>query len=45
VLRDLGSRSGCFVGEERVESRELEDRAEFRLGATSLLLMVTDWSE
>jgi len=45
VLRDLGSRSGSFVGEERVESRELEDRAEFRLGATSLLLMVTDWSE
>ena len=41
VLRDLGSRNGTFVGEQRIESRELEDRAEFRLGGTPLMLIVT----
>ena len=41
VLRDLGSRNGTFLGEERIESRELEDRAEFRLGSTRFMLLVT----
>lgn len=44
VLRDLESRNGTFVGEQRVESRELEDRSEFRLGGTSLMLIVSDRS-
>jgi len=42
VLRDLGSRNGTFVGEERVESHELEDRSEFRLGGSAFMLIVTD---
>lgn len=42
VLRDLGSRNGTWVGEERVSRREIEDRTEFRLGATTLMLLVTD---
>lgn len=41
ALRDLGSRNGTFVGEERVQSRELEDQAEFRLGTTRFMLIVT----
>ena len=42
VLRDLGSTHGTFVGEERVSARELEGQAEFRLGRTTFLLIVTD---
>lgn len=43
VLRDLGSASGTFVGEERIgTSRELEDGGEFRLGDTSILVLVND---
>src|SRR6266581_2132452 len=41
VLRDLGSRNGTFLGAERIQSRELEDRAEFRLGGTRFMLLVT----
>jgi hypothetical protein len=41
VLRDLGSRNGTFVGEERIQTRELEDRAEFRLGGTRFMLLAT----
>ncbi|HET7747509.1 MAG TPA: FHA domain-containing protein, partial [Vicinamibacteria bacterium] len=42
VLRDLGSRNGTWMGEDRVSQREIEDRTEFRLGATALMLLVTD---
>jgi Inner membrane component of T3SS, cytoplasmic domain len=42
VLRDLGSRNGTFVGDERIGQREIEDRTEFRIGATTLVLLVTD---
>jgi FHA domain-containing protein len=42
VLRDLQSTHGTFVGEERVSVRELESQAEFRLGRTTFLLIVTD---
>jgi hypothetical protein len=41
VLRDLGSRNGTFVGEQRIQTRELEDKAEFRLGSTRLMLLLT----
>lgn len=41
VLRDLGSRNGTFLGAERIESRELEQDAEFRLGATRFMLILT----
>jgi adenylate cyclase len=42
VLRDLDSRNGTFVGEERVTQRDVEDRTEFRLGGTTFLLLVAD---
>ncbi len=42
VLRDLGSRNGTFVGDERISQRDIEDRTEFRIGATTLVLLVTD---
>jgi pSer/pThr/pTyr-binding forkhead associated (FHA) protein len=41
VLRDLDSRTGTWVGEERVESRILEDRAEFRLGGIRFLFILS----
>jgi pSer/pThr/pTyr-binding forkhead associated (FHA) protein len=42
VLRDLGSRAGTFVGDERVSQREIEDQTEFRLAGTTFLLLVAD---
>jgi type III secretion system (T3SS) inner membrane Yop/YscD-like protein len=42
VLRDLGSRAGTFVGDERVSQREVEDQTEFRLAGTTFLLLVAD---
>jgi hypothetical protein len=42
VLRDLGSRNGTFVGAERITQRDVEDRTEFRVGATTLVVLVTD---
>ncbi|HET7291793.1 MAG TPA: FHA domain-containing protein [Vicinamibacteria bacterium] len=42
ILRDLGSTNGSFVAEEKVQARALEDKSEFRLGHTRLLLVITD---
>jgi hypothetical protein len=42
VLQDLGSRNGTFAGEERVDSLELVDRDEFRVGTTRLMLIVAE---
>lgn len=42
LLTDTGSTNGTFVGEERVQAREIEDKGEFRLGHTRFLLMVTE---
>jgi serine/threonine protein kinase len=42
VLRDLGSRNGTFVANERVGEREMEDRGEFRVGATSLMVILSE---
>lgn len=41
ILRDLGSTNGSFVGEQRVQIHTLEDKTEFRLGHTRLLLVIT----
>jgi S-DNA-T family DNA segregation ATPase FtsK/SpoIIIE len=41
LLRDLGSHNGTFVDEKRVETATLEDRAEFRLGRTCFMLILT----
>ena len=42
VLRDLDSRHGTFLGDQRVSSREVEDGSEFRIGSTSYLLLVKE---
>jgi hypothetical protein len=42
VLRDLESRNGTFVGDARIGQRVVEDRTEFRIGATTLLVVITD---
>lgn len=42
VLRDLQSSNGTLVDGQRIEERELEDRAEFQVGASRIVLVVTD---
>lgn len=42
VLRDLGSTNGSYVAEQKIASHGLEDKSEFRLGHTRLLLVITD---
>ncbi len=42
IVRDLGSTNGSFVNEQKVTSQALEDKSEFRLGHTRLLLVITD---
>jgi S-DNA-T family DNA segregation ATPase FtsK/SpoIIIE len=42
TLEDLGSTNGTFVGSERVESAEIENRSKFRVGTVELAFVVTD---
>lgn len=42
VLRDLGSTNGVFVNEVKVAEVELQDRSEFRVGGTHLMLILMD---
>lgn len=42
LLEDLGSTNGTYVGDERIEAREIEDRGEFRLGRTRLMLILAE---
>jgi serine/threonine-protein kinase len=42
ILRDVGSRNGTYVGTLKVEEHELEDKEEFRVGRTRLMLVVSD---
>ena len=42
VLRDLGSRNGTFVDERRIQEEALRDGAEFRLGRTRFMLVLSD---
>jgi pSer/pThr/pTyr-binding forkhead associated (FHA) protein len=42
VLKDLGSTNGIFVNDVKVSQSEIENRAEFRLGGTRLMLIMTD---
>jgi pSer/pThr/pTyr-binding forkhead associated (FHA) protein len=42
VLRDLGSTNGTFVGEERINEKEMENHAEFRIGRTRFMLILAD---
>jgi predicted Zn finger-like uncharacterized protein len=42
-LSDLGSTNGTLVGGEKIEGAvELSDKSEFQVGATTLMLIVTD---
>jgi S-DNA-T family DNA segregation ATPase FtsK/SpoIIIE len=42
TLRDLKSRNGTYVGDQRVSQREIQKDDEFRLGSTTFLLLVSD---
>jgi len=43
TVADLGSTNGTLIGGERItESVELSDKSEFQVGATTLMLIVTD---
>ena len=43
-VQDLGSTNGIFVNEVKVSQSEIENRSEFRLGGTRLMLIMTDTS-
>ena len=45
TLVDLGSSNGTFVGEERIREWELANQAEFSIGGSTLMLIVTERSE
>lgn len=42
TLRDLKSTNGTYVNEQRIVAAPIENQTEFRVGATTLLLIVTD---
>lgn len=43
LLRDLGSTNGTLVdGQKIVDAMELQDKSEFQVGATTLMLIVTE---
>lgn len=42
TLRDLKSTNGTYVNEQRIVAAPIENQAEFRVGATTLMLIVTD---
>ena len=42
VLRDLGSTNGTFLNEVKITQGEIENRSEFRVGGTRLMLIVTE---
>ena len=45
LLRDLKSTNGTYVNEQRVTVTPIENQSEFRIGATTLMLIVTDAQE
>jgi len=42
ILRDLSSTNGTFVNEQRITTVTLENRQEFRIGTTIIMLIITD---
>ena len=42
VLKDLGSTNGTFIEEVKIAQQEIDNRAEFRIGGTRLMLIVTE---
>lgn len=45
VLKDLGSTNGTFINDQKIAQVELENRAEFRIGGTVLMLILAPVSE
>ena len=41
VLKDLGSTNGTFINDVKITQAEIENRAEFRVGGTVLMLIMT----
>jgi pSer/pThr/pTyr-binding forkhead associated (FHA) protein len=41
-LRDLNSTNGTYVNEQRITVTPVENQTEFRIGATTLMLILTD---
>jgi len=42
LLRDLNSTNGTFVNDEKINIANLDNQAEFRIGTTVLMFIVTD---
>jgi pSer/pThr/pTyr-binding forkhead associated (FHA) protein len=42
VLKDLGSTNGTFINEVKITQTEIENRGEFRVGGTRLMLILVD---
>jgi len=42
MLRDLHSTNGTYVNEQRVTLQPIENQAEFRIGSTTLMLILTE---
>jgi len=45
TLRDLKSTNGTYVNEQRITTSLLENQTEFRVGATTMMLIMTDDEE
>jgi pSer/pThr/pTyr-binding forkhead associated (FHA) protein len=41
-IRDLGSTNGTFIDEKKVSITEIEPQMEFKIGQTTLMLIITD---
>jgi pSer/pThr/pTyr-binding forkhead associated (FHA) protein len=44
-LRDLNSTNGTYVNEQRITVTPLDNQTEFRVGATTLMMIITDVEE
>jgi predicted Zn finger-like uncharacterized protein len=42
ILRDLGSTNGTFVNDEKINTADLDNHSEFRIGTTIFMLIITD---
>jgi predicted Zn finger-like uncharacterized protein len=42
ILRDLKSTNGTYINEQRISMQPLENQAEFRVGATTIMVILTE---
>jgi predicted Zn finger-like uncharacterized protein len=42
ILRDLKSTNGTYVNEQRISMQPLDNQAEFRVGATTIMVILTE---